>query len=163
MGEEWLPVVGYEQFYKVNSSGTIVSLRTGKIRKPVRNPQTGYNTMILSGNHVKKTICIHRIVAEAFIENPNGYGCVNHKDENKLNNAVENLEWCSKAYNNTYNGKTQRCCKKIIQRDPNTGIETIWDSARKASRAGIADYKNISACCRGLRKKTGGYEWRFAK
>lgn len=162
MGEEWLPVVGFEQFYKVSSSGAVVSLRTGKVRKPVRNSQTGYNTLILCGDHTRKTMCVHRIVAEAFIENPNGYGFVNHKDENKLNNTVENLEWCTKAYNNTYNGKAQRCSKKIIQRDPDTGAEIIWDSARKASGAGIANYKNISACCRGLRKTTGGYEWRFA-
>lgn len=159
----WRPVVGFEGFYQVNESGTVVSLRTGKERKPVLNQKNGYCALVLCGDHTKKTVYVHRIVAEAFLENPNGYGFVNHKDENKLNNAVENLEWCSKAYNNTYNGKAQRCCKKIIQRDPNAGIETIWDSARKASEAGIAHYKNISACCRGLRKAAGGYEWRFAK
>lgn len=162
MNEEWKPVVGFEEFYKVSSSGTVVSLRTGKERKPVLNRATGYKALVLSGKNGKKTMCIHRIVAQAFIENPEQYGFVNHKDENKLNNDVSNLEWCSKEYNNTFNGKTQRCCKKIIQRDPKTGHETMWDSARKASEAGIANYKNISSCCRGLRKTTGGYEWRFA-
>lgn len=163
MNEEWKPVVGFEKFYKVSSNGTVVSLRTGKVRKPVLNQGTGYNTLVLCGDHTKKTICVHRIVAEAFVENPNGLGFVNHKDENKLNNNASNLEWCSKAYNNTYNGKTQRCCKQVIQLDLKTGQETLWQSARKASEAGIAHYKNISACCRGLRKTAGGFEWRFAE
>ena len=163
MKDEWKPVVGFEEFYLVNTSGYVFSRITGKIRRPVLNKKTGYNTLVLCGDHIKKTKCVHRIVAEAFIENPNGFGFVNHKDENKLNNDVSNLEWCSKAYNNTYNGKTQRCCKKVIQTDPETGIETLWQSAKKASEAGIAHYKNISACCRGLRKSAGGFEWRFAE
>lgn len=159
----WKPVVGFEGFYEVSDHGEIKSLRSMKIRKPIFNSQNGYNALVLSGDHFKKTMYVHRIVAEAFVENPKNYGFVNHKDENKLNNVVSNLEWCTKAYNNTYNEKTQRCCKKIIQIDPETGDSTPWRSARKAHEAGIANYKNISACCRGLRKSAGGYEWRFAE
>lgn len=162
MGEAWKPVVGFEKFYTVNADGDVMSLRTGKIRKPVYNPANGYNMIVLCGDHIKKTMCIHRIVAKAFVDNPNGYECINHKDENKLNNNAANLEWCTKAYNNTYNGKTQRCCKAVVQKDPKTGAETVWKSARMAHDAGIANFKNISACCRGLRKIAGGYEWRFA-
>jgi hypothetical protein len=157
----WKPVIGFEDFYMVKNAGDVLSLRNMKLRKPVRNPVNGYYTVVLSGDHVKRTMCIHRIVAEAFVDNPNKYGFINHKDENKLNNNACNLEWCTKAYNNTYNGKTQRCCKSIVQIDPKTGDEVVWSSARKAHEAGIAHYKNISACCRGLRKTAGGYEWRF--
>ena len=155
------PVVGFETFYMVSNDGEVLSLRTGKLRKPVINSRNGYLTLVLSGDHTKKTKSIHRLVAEAFVDNPNGYGLVNHKDENKLNNSADNLEWCTKEYNNTYNGKTQRCCKGVVQIDPQTKQQTIWHSARKAHEAGIAHYKNISACCRGKRKLAGGYEWRF--
>ena len=163
MQNEWKPVLGFEKYYKVNRSGDVLSLRSGTLRVPVPNPQNGYLTMVLSGRCEKKTVYVHRLVAEAFVENPNGYGFVNHKDENKHNNDASNLEWCTKAYNNTYNGKTQRCCKPVIQIDPHSGEETIWDSARKADEAGLADYRNISACCNGTRKSTGGYKWRFAE
>ena len=158
---EWKPVVGFEEFYMVSSHGEVLSLRSGKTRKPVLNRQTGYEMLVLCGDYIKKTVCVHRIVAEAFVENPNGYGFVNHKDENKLNNSADNLEWCTKEYNNTYNGKAQRCCKSVVQVDPQTKQETVWSSARKAHEAGIADYKNISACCHGKRKLAGGFEWRF--
>ena len=158
---EWRPVVGFEGYYFINNRGDVLSLRSGKLRKPVPNNQTGYLYLVLCGKDFHKTVTVHRLVAEAFIDNPAKLPCVNHKDENKHNNLVENLEWCTKEYNNTYNGKTQRCCKKIIQIDSITGDSVIWDSARKADAAGIANYKNISACCRGKRKHAGGYEWRF--
>lgn len=161
MNEIWRPVVGFEKFYMVSNTGSILSLRSGKLRKPVPNHKNGYLTAVLCGDHIHKTTYIHRVVAEAFVCNPDGHAYVNHKDENKHNNSADNLEWCSKQYNNTYNGKTQRCCKGVVQIDPETLQETIWASARKAHEAGIANYKNISACCRGVRNMAGGYRWRF--
>lgn len=163
MQNEWKPVPGFEKYYKVNRSGDVLSLRSGTLRMPVRNPQNGYLTMVLSGVCEKKTVYVHRLVAEAFVENPNGYGFVNHKDENKCNNDASNLEWCTKAYNNTYNGKAQRCCKPVVQINPLTGEETVWSSARDAAYANFANCKNISACCNGKRKRAGGYEWRFVE
>lgn len=110
----------------------------------------------------KKTKHLHRIVAETWIPNPNNYECINHINENKLDCHASNLEWCTKEYNNTYNGKTQRCCKKVAQIDLKDGnIIKIWDSARQIDSAGIANYRNVSAVCRGKRNKAGGYGWRF--
>lgn len=159
--EEWRSVKGFERYYQVSNAGRVFSERSGKMRRPVLNKGNGYLTLVLCGEKHKKTVYVHRLVAEAFVENPNGYNFVNHKDENKLNCNASNLEWCTQEYNNTYNGKTQRCCKGVVQVDPNTGEETHWQSARKAHEAGIANYKNISACCRGLRFTAGGYIWRF--
>lgn len=161
MLEEWKPVEHFEGLYEVSNLGNVRSLRSGALRKPVVNKSTGYAAVVLCGSTYKQTLTVHRLVAKAFVENPNSYDFVNHIDENKLNNNAWNLEWCTKAYNNTYNGKTQRCCKKVAQINPETGEQVIWPSAKAASRMNIANYKNISACCRGKRNKAGGYKWRF--
>jgi hypothetical protein len=110
----------------------------------------------------RKTEYIHRLVATAFIPNINNLSCINHKDEDKRNNSADNLEWCTQAYNNTYNGKTQRCCKPVASYNPETNEEIIYPSARIAAAATGANYKNISAACRGLRPHAGGLTWRFA-
>ena len=101
----WKNVTGFEDYYMVSNEGTVLSKRTGKIRKAVPNKQNGYLMMFLCGKDSKKCVYLHRIVAEAFCPNPNGYGFVNHKDENKHNNHCENLEWCTKQYNNVYGNK----------------------------------------------------------
>lgn len=157
----WVDVAGYEPFYEVNNEGLIRSKRTGKIRKPIANPKNGYLMMFLCGVGKKKCVYVHRIVAKAFCSNPNGYTFVNHKDENKQNNSSTNLEWCTKQYNNVYGSKLERYYKPIVQIDPKTGEETEWKSCVFPEKAGIANRKNISACCRGLRKTTGGYQWKY--
>ena len=159
--ESWKPVVGYEQFYEVSDMGNVKSLRTGKIRKPVSNVQNGYLMMFLVGAHERKCVYVHRLVAEAFCDKPVGCEFVNHKDEMKHNNIASNLEWVTKYYNNTYNGKMQRCCKPIKQIAEDGSVIEIWASARKASNELGIQYKNISSVCRGLRPRAGGYRWEF--
>ena len=162
MEEVWRPVVVFEKYYEVSSLGNVKSLRNGKIRKPVQNTATGYVAMVLRGDKGKaKTMTVHRIVAEAFLCKMPWHDCVNHKNENKTDNRAVNLEWCTKQYNNTYNGKAKRLYKPVVQVCEETGEETIWQSALLAEAAGIANHKNISACCRGLRPHAGGFKWRF--
>ena len=162
MDEVWRPVVGFEDYYEVSTLGNVKSLRTGKNRKPVPCKGNGYLMAVLNGeNGYKKTKAIHRLVAEAFMERSPEQTCVNHKNEIKTDNRLENLEWCTKRYNNTYNGKAQRLYKPVVQVCEETGEETRWASALLAESAGIANHKNISACCRGLRPRAGGYKWRF--
>lgn len=160
--EEWRPVKGYEQFYLVNQNGDVLSLRSGKLRKPVPNCRNGYLTMFLCGEHGKKCLTVHRIVATAFCEKPDGCDVVNHIDENKHNNNASNLEWVTKSDNNTYNYKTQRCCKSIEQIDESGTVIKTWPSAREAAAALGITYKNISSVCHGLRPRAGGYIWRFS-
>lgn len=156
------PVKGFEQYY-VSADGAVFSTITNKFRHAVVNERTGYPMMFLNApDGTKKCKTLHRIVAETWIENPNNYECINHINENKLDNHVYNLEWCTKAYNNTYNGKILKCCKKIAQLDKETGeIIKVWGSAREAAKSLDTNFKNISAVCRGLRKSAGGYGWRF--
>lgn len=126
MQEEWRDIVGYEGLYQVSNLGRVKSCAR-RVSAGDKANHT-YNTIsekLLSayfGNYVQvrlshkgKTRCfgVHRLVASAFIPNPNGYPCVNHKDENKHNNCVENLEWCTYKYNNEYNGRLDKCKAKI--------------------------------------------------
>lgn len=109
--ERWRPVPGFEQDYEVSDHGRIRSHRKGfvQILKPILEKWNGYFTVSLfdMGGKMHK-VKIHRLVASAFIPNPDDLPCVNHRDENKTNNHVDNLEWCSKAYNSVYGTSRQR-------------------------------------------------------
>lgn len=107
MNEEiWKDIEGYEGKYQVSNFGNVRSLKHHGIeRTKLLIPQKhngGYRTVNLALHQSRKTFTIHRLVAKAFIPNPNNYGFVNHKDEDKTNNNVENLEWCTKSYNAIY-------------------------------------------------------------
>jgi hypothetical protein len=102
--EVWKDVIfrgkNYGEFYKISSEGRLYGVRTGKIRKLYINKKGYYVTGVSFGSRTNKTTWkIHQLVAETFKPNPNNYPIPNHKDGNKLNNFVENLEWCTYKYN----------------------------------------------------------------
>lgn len=97
----WKPIIGYENLYKINNYGEVLSLRSNKILKPNDNG-IGYFIIQLCKNGKRKNYLIHRLVAEHFLDNPNNLPEVNHKDEDKSNNFVNNLEWCKHKYNMNY-------------------------------------------------------------
>lgn len=121
MKEEWKDIVGYEGLYMISSSGRVLSkerrirkwdgTRTlkGRIIKPAINLK-GYAFVQLHKNGCSEMKTVHRLVADAFIPNPEHLPQINHKDENKENNCIENLEWCSASYNVAYGTRT----KKVI-------------------------------------------------
>ena len=132
--EIWKPVVGYEGLYEVSSYGRVRSLD-----KYVKYKSKGYRLhrgRILTGsisrcgyimchirvNEVSKYYLVHRLVAEAFIPNLDNLSCINHKDEDKTNNCVENLEWCSHRYNNTYGTRKERFRNTMLERGHWTGL-----------------------------------------
>lgn len=126
MEEEWRNIAGYESFYQVSNFGRVRSLhrtfvrsdgrlhnKPGKILTPGINPR-GYLFVNLSDvNHKITPTRIHRLVAETFIPNPDNLPQVNHKDENKLNNSAENLEWCTAAYNDLYGSRNQKISRAL--------------------------------------------------
>ena len=121
--EIWKPVVGYENLYEVSNYGRVRSLdrvdcagrkRKGKELKQ-RSDKDGYKRAGLSKNGTSKPLLVHRLVAIAFISNPQNKPQINHKDENKANNCVWNLEWCDQAYNNNYGTRNERATKKRIE------------------------------------------------
>lgn len=149
MEENYKPIKGYEDLYEVSDKGnvrtslgkTTYSDLHGKrvwkqrILKP-RPISSGHLTVQLYKNKRGKDFLIHRLVAMAFIENPNNLPCINHKDSNPKNNNVENLEWCTYAYNNEYSfqhkEKKNNIFVTLIHKETRKEIE--FNSMAKASR-----------------------------
>lgn len=101
MFEIWKDISGYENEYQVSNLGRIKSLKSSLILKPMI-ATNGYLIACLWKHNKQKKICVHRLVANAFLSNPNSYTDVNHIDENKKNNSVSNLQWCTHLYNMNY-------------------------------------------------------------
>lgn len=113
--------------------------------------------VVLYKDGKRKGLFVHRLVAEAFIPNPLGLETVNHRDENKLNNAVANLDWMTQGDNARYSND-----KPVLQLDQFGNVVNRFPSMSEAERqTGISD-GNISGVCNGIRKSAGGYIWRYA-
>lgn len=142
-GEEWRDVVGFEGLYKVSNYGRVLSLRKGEPRLIIPyTTKAGYKRVGIHIRPYQGHYLVHRWVAEAFIPNLNNLPFINHKDENPLNNCVDNLEWCDKQYNNTYGNALQKAhetrvrngyVKKVYQFDFNGNLINEYSSAYKAS------------------------------
>ena len=179
MSEIWKGIPGYDGIYEVSNMGEVRSLprvinmpskigniyplhHKGKVLKKIVNNK-GYFYVALCG----KKALVHRLVAMAFIPNPNNLPLVNHKDENPKNNCVENLEWCTQKYNLDYGTSrargAQKCWVAVIGTDKD-GREHYFSSMREAEVKTGVDYRNITDCCRKVHhhKTAGGYKWRYA-
>lgn len=165
MKEEWRPVVGYEGRYEVSSLGRI---RRVKIIVPSMKKHDYMQVSLVDGDGVRKSLRLHRIVAEAFLPNPEGKPQVNHKDEDPENNRADNLEWATAEENTNYGSRTARAAAKngsktpIIQIDPKT-LEAVaeYPGQSAAARATGISLASINACLRGKQRRAGGYLWRY--
>lgn len=157
----WIPIDGYEELYSVNEHGEVLSHfnHSNRILKP-RPHKAGYYYVILYKPNTKpKCLFIHRLVAKAFIENPNGYAVVNHKDMNKHNNCAENLEWCTTAYNNRHAHGS-----RVGQYDKFGNKLAEYSSIIVASEMTGILKSNISHCCSNPKQRTaGGYVWKYER
>lgn len=192
--EKFKPVKNYEGLYEISNLGTLRSLdkkwqtlnyKSGKyitvkmkgriIKTCVSN--CGYEQTTLSKNGKQKLVLIHRLVAEAFILNTNNYPCVNHKDGNKLNNCVDNLEWCTYSYNEKHAykngyaksylkdkyGKEHPLSKKVKQYDLKGNFIKKWNCISDVTRALGIDSGRITKCCQHQKycHSAGGFKWEY--
>lgn len=167
--EYWKDIVNYEN-YQVSNLGRVRSLynNKGQYRIKILNPiiGNGYYRVRLFKNKKNKLYSVHRLVAEAFIHNPDNLPCINHKDENRLNNIVENLEFCTHKYNSNYGTAIKRTInkisKKVYQYTLDGELVKIYNSVKECEQYNFK-HSGISACCRGdkYRKTYKGYIWRY--
>lgn len=160
--ETFVKIEGFDN-YEVSNLGKVRNIKSGKVLKPQLN-RNGYLMHLLYENNKQKHLYLHRIIAIAFIDNPEEKPCVNHIDENKLNNDLSNLEWCTVKENNIHDTRTKRvaekCFKKVIQLDLNDNVLNEFESMTQAEQETGASVSHISSCCNGKRKSAGGFKWR---
>ena len=162
--EKWKSIAGYEGLYEVSNLGRVRSLKFGKTKiLTPKNNGIGYFQVGLRKDGISKYLLVHRLVANAFIPNPQNLKTVNHIDEDKSNNNVSNLEWMSQTDNINYGTRTARCSKQVQKFDKQTGaLLATFQAAREAERrTGIAQ-SSICACCKDRLKSAGGYVWRYS-
>ena len=171
--ECWKDIEGYEGFYQVSNLGNIRSKYSGKW-KLMKATKTNHSRMIvgLYKNGKAKLFLVHRLVAQSFMPNPNRLPEINHKDENPLNNCVENLEWCNQCYNSNYGTSKYRISAKLkngilskpVEQYCKNGMFIMeYPSAIEASRVLGLNVSGIISCCNNNPKYShcGGYQWKY--
>lgn len=174
MVEIWKAIQGYEGLYQVSNLGNVKSLNWANKGFPqnlyLKKHCRGYLQVELSKNGKKTMITVHRLVANAFLSNPQGLPVINHKDENKRNNCVDNLEWCTHSQNmmcyfanhDSPNSKPLNVHEVIAQKDLDGNVLKIWENAITIKHSlGLNEWA-IRECCRGNRNTAYGYKWQFA-
>ncbi len=183
--EKWKDIEGYEGLYEVSNLGRVRSLPK-KTRSGVRilTPgitYSGYLYVVLCKNGKTKTFSVHRLVAKAFLPNPDNLPCINHKSEIKSQNYVwvnedgsidpekSSLEWCNVAYNNNYGTHNHKISAKMTNGKLSTPVKqmnldgtlvTIWPSINEAQRNGF-DTSGVWGCCNGKYSKYKGFKWAY--
>lgn len=159
MKEIWKPIKGYEGLYEVSNFGRIrryLQLNTNN---------KGYKHITLIKDNKKTDVSIHRLVAEAFLPNPDNLPCVNHKDENPSNNFVNNLEYCTYKYNSNYGTaqqqKSHKLSKPVCQYSLDNELIKIWPSLTECKNKEGFNIGHIYECCRGIRKTHKGFKWSY--
>ena len=174
---EWRIIDDYTN-YEVSNTGLIRNRITGRILKFSNKKR--YYTVALYQNGVRSDRYVHRLVAQAFIPNPNNLGYVNHLDHNIKNNNVENLEWCTSSENARHsyeNGRrkleyqedrkhvqkimVEKTKKSVAQYDLRNNLIAVYESGANASRQTGVNSRGISLVCNGKRQTAGGFIWRF--
>ena len=160
--EEWRDVVGFEGKYQVSNKGNVRTFQRDRSMLLKLKDWFGYRVVTLWDNKVRKDTKVHRLVAEAFIPNPDNLPIINHKDENPSNNCVENLEWCTQQYNVTYGSairkriKSNKRVKPVVMLGADGKFEMEFDSSADAARYVGGSNSNVLAVCKKRNKTCKG-------
>lgn len=166
MEEIWKPIEKFEK-YLISNLGRVYSTKRNQFIKGTPDKK-GYIRVRFYEKGKNYTCKVHRLVAQAFISNPDNLPQVNHKDENKANNCVNNLEWCDNSYNYHYGTRIERTIIANTNKEttslPVLCIETniIYPSINEAERQTRVSQQNISKVCHGKRITAGGFHWKYA-
>ncbi len=168
--EIWKDINGYEGLYQVSNLGRVRSFPRYGTTNCIHYLSTKiygsnrYVRVVLSKDDVRHSFSVHRLVAEAFLPNPNNLPMVNHKDEDSSNNCVDNLEWCDVKYNNTYgtarNRASSNCKKLIIGYDKEHSLGTYFPSSTDAAVFLNGSKSHICSCLKSG-KTAYGYKWEY--
>ena len=160
----WKPIVGFEEHYLVSDDGQVWSLYRHRPLTPSID-KYGYEKVALFDGCKSHHRPIHRLVAQAFIPNPNNLPTVNHINEVKTDNRVSNLEWASVADNDNHGTRNARMadakCKSPIEQIFSDGTTVQYKGVKDASRKTGVNRCCIALCCKNIRKTAGGYKWRY--
>lgn len=160
----WKPVVGFEKYYLVSDSGQVQSRCRYSVLKP-KIDRYGYEVVTLSVNGKQYCRTVHRLVAQAFVPNPNNLPTVNHINENKSDNRSINLEWMSVIANDNYGTRNERManakCRSPVEQILHDGTTVRYKGVTDASRKTGIHRASIAMCCKNTRKTAGGYRWRY--
>lgn len=182
MEEVWKPIEGYESLYEISNFGIVKSIGRKYrwnnniyiLKKPIfpklKRNRTGHLQVVLSKDGHSKMFLVHRLVAFAFIPNPQNLPIINHIDENPSNNSVDNLEWCTRKYNCNYGNARVHNSKTHINNInlsapviclKNGCVVAEYPSMWEAQRQTGALQQNIMKCCQGLRHTAAGFSWQY--
>ena len=149
-------IKGFEDFkgYAITSCGKVWSFKTNRFLKPRKNNKGYLQVWLTNGNGYGKSVAIHRLVALAYILNPNNLETVDHIDENKEHNYINNLRWMTREENNN-----RSWCKKVYCVE----LDKVFESGAAAAKELGLHKSKISLVCNGKRNKTGGYHFKFVE
>ena len=169
--EIWKDIKGYEGKYQVSNLGNVKSLKRDKVMSPIVRRHGYFGVQLYDGKGKQKTYSIHRLVAQTFIDNPNNYAEVNHKDENKTNNCVDNLEWCTHKQNARYGTRGKRIgekhtnntwhSKRVAQHTLEGELIQEFPSLAQVKRELGFAQSAICNCARGKIYMAYGYTWKY--
>lgn len=171
--EEWKPITYINDIYYVSNLGRVKCTKKWNIRDlkhdnkeclvKINNYNRYPSVRLVDRTGKRKRYSLHRLVAKAFLPNPNNYPVINHKDENTHNNRVDNLEWCTQKYNINYGTRTQKAkekqARKVYQFDLSGNLIKEWLCGNDAIR--FYNNYHINACLNGKRKTASNFIWKY--
>lgn len=163
MKEIWKEILGYENLYEVSNLGKVRNMRTGRILKPGPD-KDGYLLICLYKNGRRTTNKLHRLVAQAFLPN-SSKPQINHKDEDKTNNCVNNLEWCDAKYNANYGTRNKKVSERngipVLQFNMQGDLIKEFPSLHSAALSLGISKQAIWSSCNNINKTCCGFIWKY--